>query len=379
MSEMKRDQLLAAVIAGRGPAYLRGVDLSSCDLSNAGWLIEADLRNADLSNANMRRANLRKSNLEGANLHAAGLLGANLEEANLFKVKANVANLNMANLRKAILKATTLVGATLVKADLEEADLEGADLEGANLQGCNLRRARLVNANLKMANLDGADLTDAVQDNDTGGARPEGQTENGEPVKGFIGSISSIRLADLIQLGCLSRSNFRIEVSSGAKQGDIYIGTGRVLHAEFGKSQGEEALFRILAWDSGRFTTYPYTPGGVVTIDKPVEHLLLQAHRLQDENAFADNHANWLENAKEYLPAEVRVSEELATYIAKEGKSPPNSGKLEITGIFDPIGNGDELLCSLSAGEEVYIAPLKYISLEKGHPLAGVLAELESE
>ena len=81
-----------SVISGRGPAYLRGVSLTSIDLSGAGWLAEADLRGADLSNANLKRANLRGANLEMANLHSANLTGTNFEGANLFRVKAEVAN-----------------------------------------------------------------------------------------------------------------------------------------------------------------------------------------------------------------------------------------------------------------------------------------------
>ena len=87
MSELNREQLLMAVIAGRGPAYLRGVNLVSVDLSGAGWLADADLRGADLSDANLKRANLRGANLEMANMYSANLIGANFEGANLFKVK----------------------------------------------------------------------------------------------------------------------------------------------------------------------------------------------------------------------------------------------------------------------------------------------------
>lgn len=376
MSEIKREQLLAAVIAGRGPAYLRGVDLSSCDLSNAGWLIEADLRYADLSNANLRRSNLRKANLEGANLYAAGFLGVNLEEANLFRAKANVADFNLVNLRRANLREITLVGAALVRADLEEADLEGADLEGANLQGCNLRRARLVKTNLKMANLEGADLTGAVQENGGEGLPSNGGSGHMDPVHGFDGSISSIRLTDLIQLGCLARSNLQIDILSKGEQGNIYIGQGRVLHAETANIQGEKALLKILSWDSGRFKTCPSTHEGIVTIDKPVEHLMLQSQQLRDESTYQGKHSICLQKAKDHLPAEVRISEELAAFIQKEGKTLPPSDAVEITEIFD-LGAGAEILCLLSVGDEMFIAPLKYITLDKDHPLAGVLEELE--
>ncbi|SPF39856.1 Pentapeptide repeat protein (fragment) [Syntrophobacter sp. SbD1] len=282
MSELKREQLLMAVISGRGPAYLRGVNLASMDLSGAGWLAEADLRGADLSNANLRRANLKGTNLEMANMHSANLVGANFEGANLFKVKANVANFNMANLRGANLRGANLVGATLVRANMEEVDLDGADLEGANLEGSNLTRAAITKVNLKLTNLDGADLTEAVLHGCTEtGSPPE---EDGED---FRGTINSIRLADLLQIGCLSRSSLNIEVYSAGERGSIDIDSGRILHAQTGRIEGEEAFMKILGWEKGRFITYHLASSGAITIDKPVEHLLLQAHRLQDEKKFS--------------------------------------------------------------------------------------------
>ncbi len=283
MSELKRYQVLMAVISGRGPAYLRGVNLATIDLSNAGWLEEADLRGADLEGANLKRANLKGANLEMANLHSANLLGANLEGANLFKVKARVANLSMAVLRGANMKEANFTGTTLMKADLEEADLEGADLEGANLEGSNLRRARITNVNLKMTNLDGADLTEAILDG-CSGLSPAQNCSGAD----FQGAIKAIRLADLLQIGCLSRSDLRIEVYSKDNRGDIFIGAGKVLHAHTSGLEGEEALMKILGWGKGRFIAYPFTPSGTVTIDKPVEHLVLQWRRLEDEKNFLD-------------------------------------------------------------------------------------------
>lgn len=283
MSELKRDQILMAVISGRGPAYLRGVNLASLDLANAGWLLEADLQGANLESANLKRANLSGANLKMANLHSTNLWGANLEGANLFKAKVKVANLTMAVLRGANLKETSLIGATLIKADLEEADLEGADLEGANLEGCNLRRARITNVNLKMTNLDGADLTETILEGCSGLS-----LEENIPGAKFHGAIKSIRLPDLLQVGCLSRSDLRVEVYSKDQRGDIYIGSGRVLHAHTGAVEGEQALMTILGWEKGRFIASPFIPPGIATINKPVEHLLLQWSRIEDEKNFHD-------------------------------------------------------------------------------------------
>jgi uncharacterized protein YjbI with pentapeptide repeats len=371
MSELKREQLLMAVISGRGPAYLRGVNLASVDLSGAGWLVEADLRGADLSDANLKRANLRGANLEMANMQSANLTGANFEGANLFRVKAKVANLNMANLRGANLKEANLVSANLARADLEEADLESADLEGANLEASNLTRARITNVNLKMANLDGADLTEAVLEGISGPGIP-GEAENGD----FHGTITAIRLADLLQIGCLSRSNLNIEVYSTGGQGNIYIGSGRVLHAHTGGTEGEEAFMKILGWEKGRFITYPFIPSGAVSIDKPVEHLVLQWLRLQDERRFCGRYSGLVRRIKEYMPVQAQASGALVEFLEKDGKSLSPSEEVEITDVFHPEG-GEDILCSISANGEALVAPLKFLNLDSNHPLHDELAGIK--
>lgn len=378
MSEIKREQLLMGLIAGRGPAFLRGLNLSSMDLSNAGWLMEADLRYADLSNTNLRRANLKGANLESANLHSANLLGANLEGANLLEVKANVANFNVCNLRGANLKKMSLVGASLIRADLEEADLDGADLEGANFQRSNLQKARLTNVNLKMADMEGADLTGVILDDSAiGYDLPQ---QGIDPVNGqdFHGTITSIKLTDLIQLGCLSRSNIDIEVLTNSDKGNIYIGSGRVLHAQTGNIQGEDALLKILGWENGRFTTYPYIPGEVVSIDKPVEHLLIQSHRLKDENQFAVRYSGFIDSMKELIPVEAYASEYLVLLFEKEGKKLDTLEKINVTDIFYSADK-EEIFCSVSARGDTFITPLKYINLDRSHPLFSELTELQSE
>lgn len=360
MSELKREQILAAVIAGRGPAFLRGVNLASINLSGAGWLVEADLRNADLSSANLKRVNLMRANLERANLHSANLTKANLEGANLFRVRAEVANLTLANLRGANLKGAKLVGANLVKADLEDADLEGADMEGANLEASNLTRTRITNVNFKMANLDGARITETITD--------ECETAvNGED-RGFHGTINSIRLADLLQIGCLSHSNLDIEVQSASGRGNIYIGSGRVLHAQAENKSGEEALMEILGWERGSFTTHPNMTSCPITIDKSIENLVLQWLRLRDEKDYQGRHSDIVSKIRKFTPIQALASSDLVDFLEKDGKNMDLSERIEITDVFYPE-TGDDILCSISADGEAFIAPLKFLDLETNHPL----------
>ncbi len=371
MSELKREEILTAVIAGRGPAYLRGVNLASMNLSGAGWLAEADLRGADLSYCNLKRANLRGANLEMANVHSANLTGANFEGANLFKVKANVANFNMANLRGANLKEANLVGASLVRADLEEADLEGADLEGANLERSNLTKARITKVNLKLASMEGVDLTEAI----LGGNRGVG-AEGEDEIGNFHGTLTAIRLTDLLQIGCLSRSNLNIEVYSPNARGSIQIGSGKVLHAYTGDIEGEEALMKILGWEKGRFITYPLNASDTISIDTPVEQLLVEWQRVQDERKFSDRCCGLVQKIEKYLPIQAQASRELVEFFEKAGNKIGFSDRIEITDVFHEEEQGD-ILCSISIKGREVPAPFKLVNLDHNHPLFGDLAGIK--
>lgn len=287
MAELSREQILVAVISGRGAAYLRGVDLSKLDLSGAGWLEEADLRQANLSNAILNRANLKGARLKLANLDSANLSGANLERADLSGSKLTTSNLRLANLRFANLEGANLVGAALTKANLEGANLEGADLEGANLEAVSFKNAVLNRANLKMANLrwanlEGASISETILDRvEAYGSHPAADTE------GFIGSVNAVKLMDLVQLLCLSRSDVLIRLESSLRAGSIQVRSGQVCHAEADGLWGEDAFYEMVRWETGHFEMQPLMEYGSNTIKRPLEHLLIEALRRRDERESA--------------------------------------------------------------------------------------------
>ena len=370
MSELNREQLLMSVIAGKGPPYLRGVDLSNMDLSRAGWLIEADLRHANLTNANLARANLRNTKLEMANMNASNLAGADLEGADLTGAKLDVANLRMANLRGSSLRGASLVGTTLVKVNLEGANLEDADLEGANLGGANLKNARLHQANLKMANLHGADLNGADL---LGTAFDSNHDMKRLPLvsHGFTGAVESIQLTDLIQLLCLSSSNALIRVESSQGQGRIHVRSGRVYHAEHDGIQGEHAFLEMLQWSNGRFETSPLCDECLTSIEKPLEHLLVESLRRRDEKlslASPRNHSKLLREIREHTPIPAYPSKHLMDSIGTRGKALTTSSEIQISDAFDSDESGN-ILCSILADDGVFIAPLNYLTIRQDHPL----------
>lgn len=286
MAELTREQILLSVISGRGPAYLHGIDLSKIDFSNAGWLVGADLHQTNLSHANLSGANLKGANLQRSNLDGASCVGTNLEGADLQYTKITGGNLRRANLRGANLHGARLVGTILVKVNLEGADLEGADLEGANLEGAILRKAVLSRANLRMANLRGAILDGAVLAGTVLESQSTVPQDEIAPL-GFDGTVNCVGLAEVIQIFCYSRSDLRLRVGTPDGFGTIFIRSGEVIHAETANHSGEEAVYEILSWDSGTFDTLPFGTPPPTTIDKPIEHLMVESLRQRDEGMYS--------------------------------------------------------------------------------------------
>jgi chemotaxis response regulator CheB len=109
--------------------------------------------------------------------------------------------------------------------------------------------------------------------------------------RGFTGTIS-LGLTELIQMVCLSRSDLVIGVSSGKGRASIYIRQGQIQHAHTDLLTGTEAFFEVARWNDGQFEIHPYHNSVPCSIDKPWEHLLLEAIRLQDENGLQEGAQN---------------------------------------------------------------------------------------
>jgi hypothetical protein len=199
-----------------------------------------------------------------------------------------VANLRKASLKNTNLGGARLIGAVLVQSNLEGANLEGADLEGANMEGACLRNANLNGANLRLANLRAVEL-----DNDalsiTGAVSDLDQADTLYLSKGFDGSVNSVALVDVIQILCLAQSTLRILVMAPNSEGSVYMRSGRVKHAETKHQKGEPAFIDMLTWQNGTFHTLPLEGEFPTTIQKPLEHLLVEALRQQDEQSLEVN------------------------------------------------------------------------------------------
>lgn len=115
----------------------------------------------------------------------------------------------------------------------------------------------------------------------------EGLTTNVEKKRaGFQGTIAEVALLDIVQLMCLGGGSRYLDVEIGRGAGRILSGDGQVLHAEIGDLRGEEAFNEIFRSETGKFKSAPlHDRDFPCTIDKPWEHLLMEAMRFRDELA----------------------------------------------------------------------------------------------
>jgi two-component system, chemotaxis family, protein-glutamate methylesterase/glutaminase len=76
-----------------------------------------------------------------------------------------------------------------------------------------------------------------------------------------------------------------VRVTSHEGTGMIHVRSGQIIHAHTETLVGEVAFFEILRWADGHFEMLPYQDTGEYSLDKPWEHLLLEAMRQRDEGA----------------------------------------------------------------------------------------------
>jgi hypothetical protein len=100
---------------------------------------------------------------------------------------------------------------------------------------------------------------------------------------GLSSSSASLPLVDLLQVWSMNRFSGLVAVTSGEKIGHLYFVDGEIVHAEAGDVVGEPAVGTILAWPGSAFEPHPNTATLKRTIAKRLSHLLLDAHRIIDE------------------------------------------------------------------------------------------------
>ncbi|HEY3309815.1 MAG TPA: DUF4388 domain-containing protein [Desulfuromonadaceae bacterium] len=100
---------------------------------------------------------------------------------------------------------------------------------------------------------------------------------------GFEGAVSGMTLADLIQIKNLNRFTGCLSVKHRGKTGFIFFREGELVHAELDGLSGSEAFFSIMLWPGGEFRAESKIATTYQTISENLTFLLLESHRLKDE------------------------------------------------------------------------------------------------
>ncbi len=102
---------------------------------------------------------------------------------------------------------------------------------------------------------------------------------------GIHGNLSDLSLIDSIQVLSGSDRSAKIELKDEGRVGYVYLDHGRIIHAQFGKIEGSDALYELVRWHQGEFWITPMGSKPAVTIQTSTDAILLEACRLMDEEA----------------------------------------------------------------------------------------------
>jgi len=106
---------------------------------------------------------------------------------------------------------------------------------------------------------------------------------------GVSGSLHEMSATDFIQSLSAGEKSVKITIENEAESGQIYIEKGIIIHARTGNFEGENAFYKIVVWEEGRFQIVPCSAFPPQTIQGNTLSLLLEASRLADEAMGGDD------------------------------------------------------------------------------------------
>jgi DNA-binding response OmpR family regulator len=101
--------------------------------------------------------------------------------------------------------------------------------------------------------------------------------------EGVSGSLHEMSPTDFIQSLSAGEKSVKITIESPTESGHIYIEKGNIIHAHTSDLEGENAFYKIVVWEEGRFQIVPCSTFPPRTIQGRTLSLLLDATRLADE------------------------------------------------------------------------------------------------
>jgi CheY-like chemotaxis protein len=115
------------------------------------------------------------------------------------------------------------------------------------------------------------------------------------PGEGVLrGSLAQMNVMDLLQSLEMGHKNCELTLTNGGDKCQMYFSDGQISHAVYGGTQGDEAVYKVLAWTGGNFQLDFNGRSDKQTCTRSTQGLLMEGLRLLDE-ANRDAEENVLE------------------------------------------------------------------------------------
>lgn len=99
----------------------------------------------------------------------------------------------------------------------------------------------------------------------------------------FQGSLSDVKLPDIIQLMSVSTKTGRFILTREEDSGFIFLREGQIVHAECDDLKGEDAIYSLAIWDQGSFVFEEGVAAESETVTKKNTFILMEVARKFDE------------------------------------------------------------------------------------------------
>src|SRR5947199_219446 len=91
-------------------------------------------------------------------------------------------------------------------------------------------------------------------------------------------------LTSIVQMMCLEGSNDALFVERRGDEGVIFFDDGEIVYATMGKTDGKEAVYMMLSWNEGTFSTNEQAVAPRRTIKLSWDHILQEGQsRLEEQ------------------------------------------------------------------------------------------------
>jgi CheY-like chemotaxis protein len=119
---------------------------------------------------------------------------------------------------------------------------------------------------------------------------------------GTVGRIAGITLFGFLQLLEVERKTGVVVVQASGEEGRLYFDGGQLIHGETRRRRGLAAVYEIVSWPDPKLELFYKRAAREHTIAEPLQHVLMEAARLEDERGAGV--------ARATAPAEPRAASE---------------------------------------------------------------------